>query len=114
MTTANLPITHLLYPIAPLIARSTALALIGAVLLAISAKIQLAIRGWSKNLWKVSLAMIIRNIFIYALGLLWLVDLISWDKPALQFGMLNAVKIIFTAVALPPLVKAIRRSDHHE
>ncbi len=119
MTTANLPITHLLYPIAPPIARSTALALIGAVLLAISAKIQLARRGWSKNLWKVSLAMVIRNILIYALGLLWLVDLIGWDKPALQFGMLNfllgdAVKIIFTAVALLPIVKAIRRSDHHE
>ncbi|MGU9952209.1 MAG: hypothetical protein ACNYPH_07955 [Gammaproteobacteria bacterium WSBS_2016_MAG_OTU1] len=57
---------------------------IGAVLLAISAKIQLTRRGW--------------------------------DKPVLQFGMLNfllgdAVKIIFYAVALPPIVKVIRRGD---
>ncbi|MGU9951372.1 MAG: biotin transporter BioY [Gammaproteobacteria bacterium WSBS_2016_MAG_OTU1] len=198
MTTANLPIAqrvaHLLYPTAPPIARSMALALIGAALLAISAKIQipfypvpqtlqtmivllvgmayggklgvatvslylmagaaglpifagtpekgigwaymigptggyllgfifaaaacgmLARRGWDKNLWKVGLAMIIGNIIIYALGLLWLGNLIGWDKPVLQFGMLNfllgdVVKIIFAAVALPPIVKAIRRGD---
>ncbi len=80
MTTANLPITHLLYPTASLIARSTALALIGAALLAISAKIQLARRSWDKNLWKVGLVMIIGNIIIYALGLLWLGNLIGWDN----------------------------------
>ncbi len=121
MTTANLPIaqrvTYLLYPTALLIARSMALALIGAVLLAIAAKIQLARRDWDKNLWKVGLAMIIGNIIIYALGLLWLGNLISWDKPVLQFGMLNfllgdAVKIILAAVALSPIVKVLcRRGD---
>ncbi len=88
MTTANLPIAqrvaHLLYPTASPITRFTALVLIGAVLLAISAKIQLARRGW--------------------------------DKLILQFGMLNfllgdAVKIIFDAVALLPIVKVIRRDD---
>ncbi len=121
MTTANLPIaqrvTYLLYPTALLIARSMTLALIGAVLLAISAKIQLARRGWDKNLWKVGLAMIIGNIIIYALGLLWLGNLIGWDKSVLQFSMLNfllgdAVKIIFAAVALSPIVKVLcRRGD---
>ncbi len=63
--------------------------------------------------------MIIGNIIIYALGLLWLGNLIGWDKPVLQFGMLNfllgdVVKIIFAAIALPPIVKAIRRSDNDE
>ncbi len=91
MTTANLPIaqrfTYLLYPIALLIARSTALALIGTALLAISAKIQLVRRGW--------------------------------DKPVLQFGMLNfllgdAVKIIFAAVALSPIVKVLCRRGNNE
>ncbi len=123
MTTANLPIaqrvTYLLYPTALLIARSTALALIGAVLLTVSAKIQLVRRGWDKNLWKVGLVMIIGNIIIYALGLLWLGNLIGWDKPVLQFGMLNfllgdIVKIICAAVVLPPIVKAICRSDDNE
>ena len=121
MTTVNLPIAQrvicLLYPTALLITRSTALALIGAVLLAITAKIQLVRRGWDKNLWKVGLAMIIGNIIIYALGLLWLGNLIGWDKPVLQFGMLNfllgdVVKIIFAAVALSPIVKVLcRRGD---
>ncbi len=123
MTTANLPIaqrvTYLLYPTALQIARSTALALIGAVLLVISAKIQLVGRGWDKNLWKVGLAMIIGNIIIYALGLLWLGNLIGWDKPVLHFGMLNfllgdVVKIIFAAVALSLIVKEIRRSGDNE
>ncbi len=91
MTTTKLPIVqriaHLLYSTASPISRSTALELIDAVLLAISAKIQLVKRGW--------------------------------DKPVLQFGVLNfllgnAVKIIFAAVALPPIVKAIRRSDDDE
>ncbi len=121
MTTANLPIaqrvTYLLYPTALLIARSTVLVLIGAVLLAISAKIQLVRRDQDKNLWKVGLAMIIGNIIIYALGLLWLGNLIGWDKPVLQFGMLNSllgdvVKIIFATVALSPVVKVLcRRGD---
>ncbi len=121
MTTANLPIaqrvTYLLYPTALLIARSTAWALIGVVLLAISTKIQLVGRNWDKNLWKVGLAMIIGNFIIYALGLLWLGNLIGWDKPVLQFGMLNfllgdAVKVTFAAVALSPVVKVLcRRGD---
>ncbi len=116
MTTANLPIaqrvTYLLYPTVLLIARSTTLALIGAVLLAISAKIQLVRRDQDKNLWKVGLAMIIGNIVIYVLSLLWLGNLIGWDKPVLQFGMLNSllgdvVKIIFATVALSPVVKVL-------
>ncbi len=118
MTTANLPISQrVTYPTALLIARSTTLALIGAVLLAISAKIQLVRRDQDKNLWKVGLAMIIGNIIIYALGLLWLGNLIGWDKPVLQFGMLNSlpgdvVKIIFATVALPPIVNVLcRRGD---
>ncbi len=115
MTTANLPIAQL----ALLIARSTALALIGAVLLAIAAKIQLVRRGWNKNLWKVGLAMIIGNIIIYALSLLWLGNLIGWDKPVLQFSMLNfllgdAVKIIFAAVSLLPIVNVLCRRDDSE
>ncbi len=123
MTTANLLIAqrvaYLLYPTALLIARSTTLALIGAVLLAISAKIQLVRRGRDKNLWKVGLVMIIGNIIIYALGLLWLGNLIGWDKPILQFSMLNfllgdVVKIIFAAVVLPPIVNAICRSNDNE
>ncbi len=119
MTTANLPIaqrvTYLLYPTALLISRSMVLALIGVVLLAISAKIQLVRCSWDKNLWKVGLAMIIGNI----LGLLWLGNLIGWDKPVLQFGMLNfllgdAVKIIFAAVVLSLIVKVLCRRGNNE
>lgn len=74
----------------------------------------LAQRGWDRQLWRVAMVMLVGNVIIYACGVSWLGAVIGWDKPVLQFGMMNfllgdALKIAFAAAAVPPAARAIRR-----
>ena len=74
----------------------------------------LAQRGWDRQLWRVAMVMLVGNVIIYACGVSWLGTVIGWDKPVLQFGMMNfllgdALKIAFAAAAVPPAARAIRR-----
>ena len=69
--------------------------------------------GWARRLWQVAATMLVGNVLIYACGLLWLGTLIGWDKPVLALGAYpfllgDAVKIMFAAVAVPPLARALR------
>ena len=83
-------------------------------LLAAMACGELARRGWDRQLWLAGMAMVIGNILIYVCGLLWLGSVVGWDKPVLEWGLYpfvfgDLVKIVFIAVTLPLLSKAMRR-----
>ena len=66
----------------------------------------LAERGWDRNALGTAAAMLLGNVAIYALGLLWLGNVIGWDKPVLQYGLTpfvlgDLVKIVLAVVVLP-------------
>lgn len=75
----------------------------------------LAQAGWDRKLWKVAAAMLAGNLIIYACGVLWLGAVIGWDKPVLALGVApfllgDAAKIVFAALALPPICRAAVKS----
>ena len=76
----------------------------------------LAQAGWDRKLWKVAAAMVIGNLIVYACGVLWLAQFFGWEKPLLGGKSLFALgvapflsgdlaKIIFAALALPPVCR---------
>jgi biotin transport system substrate-specific component len=76
----------------------------------------LAERGWDRSFWTTTLAMLIGNLIIYALGLLWLGTVIGWDKPVLQFGLIpfipgDALKVLLAALTLPFAWKLIGKRE---
>ena len=75
---------------------------------------ELARRGFDSAIWKVAVAMVAGNLLIYAVGLMWLGLVVGWDKPILEWGLYpfllgDAAKIVFAAVTLPLLSKAVRK-----
>jgi biotin transport system substrate-specific component len=46
----------------------------------------LARRGWDRSVPTMALAMLVGNVAIYGFGLLWLGQLLGWDKPILEWG----------------------------
>lgn len=44
-------------------------------------------KGWDHSLILTFLAMVTGNLVIYTLGILWLGNLIGWDKPVLELGV---------------------------
>lgn len=72
----------------------------------------LAERGWGKGFVSTTLAMVIGNAIIYALGLLWLGSLLGWDKPILAWGMIpfllgDGTKILLAVIIMPMAWKLI-------
>ena len=66
----------------------------------------LAQRGWDKNVFTTSIAMLIGNALIYAPGLLWLGYLMGWDKPIFEWGLFPFVfgdlaKLLLAATIMP-------------
>ena len=66
----------------------------------------LAERGWDRSVWQTGLAMVFGNLVIYALGLIWLGNVVGWDQPVLQWGLYpfligDLLKIILAAISLP-------------
>ena len=75
----------------------------------------LAQAGWGKRLWTTAAAMILGNLIIYVCGVLWLGAVVGWDKPVLEWGVYpflpgDAAKIVFAALALPPVCRAAAKS----
>lgn len=71
---------------------------------------KLAEKGWDRNIFLTFLAMVIGNLIIYTIGLLWLGNLLGWDKPVLAWGLYpflvgGLFKIILASLLLPLIWK---------
>ena len=85
--------------------------LIGFVLAAMAVG-YLAERGWDRKMVPTFLAMLIGNILIYVPGLLWLGNVVGWDKPVLEWGLTpfifgDLVKIVLAMLVIPAAWKVI-------
>lgn len=74
----------------------------------------LAERGWDRRFSTTALAMLIGNIVIYIPGLLWLGNVIGFDKPILQYGftpflLADLAKLVIAAVLFPALWRLVSR-----
>ena len=72
----------------------------------------LAQKGWDRNMLSTAVAMLIGNILIYVPGLLWLGQVVGWDKPVLQWGLTpfllgDLTKLIIAALLLPAVWRFI-------
>lgn len=73
--------------------------------------------GWSKSFLKSILILIVGEIIIIALGVLWLGQIIGWDKPVLEVGAYpfllgDFMKIILAAVTTTLIWKTIDKIQH--
>jgi biotin transport system substrate-specific component len=73
----------------------------------------LAQKRWDRSLVLTIVAMLIGNCIIYAFGLLWLGNIVGWDKPVLAWGMTpfllgDLAKILIAAALLPTIWKALK------
>jgi len=73
----------------------------------------LAERGWDRNVWRASLAMLVGNALIYAVGLPWLSLFVGAQRVLLlgvyPFVIGDCVKLVAAALALPAGWKLLRR-----
>lgn len=74
----------------------------------------LARRGWDRNVATMALAMAIGVALIYIPGVLWLGNVIGWNKPLLALGLTpflygDALKIVLGACLMPTVWHAVRR-----
>ena len=79
--------------------------LIGFVLAA-AATGYLAEKGWDRKFVSTFLAMLVGNVIIYIPGLIWLGQVVGWDKPILAWGVTpfllgDLAKIILAMIILP-------------
>jgi biotin transport system substrate-specific component len=70
-------------------------------------------RGWDRNVATMALAMAIGVALIYIPGVLWLGNVIGWNKPLLALGLTpflygDAVKIILGACLMPAVWHVVR------
>lgn len=73
----------------------------------------LAERGWDRSVVWTALAMVIGSALIYAPGVLWLGNVVGWDKPVLEWGLTNfllsdALKVALAAAAMPLAWRFVR------
>ncbi|WP_432285910.1 biotin transporter BioY [Aminobacter sp. BA135] len=66
----------------------------------------LAERGWDRNAVTAMLAALLAGAVIYVPGLLWLGNVVGWDKPVLAFGLYpfisgDVMKAVLAAIAFP-------------
>lgn len=76
---------------------------------------QTARAGWDRSPWKMALAMLIGNAIIYVPGVLWLGQVVGWEKPVLEWGLTNflisdAVKLAIAAMVFPALWRWVGRA----
>lgn len=74
----------------------------------------LAEKGWDRKMGTTFLAMLIGNILIYVPGLIWLGNVVGWDKPIFAWGLTpfvfgDLVKIILAMVVLPWTWKVVNK-----
>lgn len=71
-------------------------------------------RGWSRSVWKLGAVMLLANVVLFAPGLLWLGQVIGWDKPVLALGLYPFVlggiaKTALAAALVPALWTVVGR-----
>ena len=71
-------------------------------------------RGFDRSYSKLFAALLVSNILLYAPGLLWLGNLIGWDKPVLELGLYpfilgDLLKIALAVLLLPTTWKYVNR-----
>jgi biotin transport system substrate-specific component len=74
----------------------------------------LAERGWDRNAATAMLAALLAGAVIYVPGLLWLGNVVGWDKPVLAFGLYpfisgDVMKAVLAAIAFPAAWKWLSR-----
>ena len=74
----------------------------------------LARAGWDRSFGGMALAMLIGNAIIYVPGVLWLGEVVGWDKPVLQWGFTSFLlgdlaKLALAAMLFPALWSRLRR-----
>ncbi len=74
--------------------------------LAAAATGYLAEKGWDRKMVSTFLAMLVGNIIIYVPGLIWLGQVVGWDKPILAWGLTpflfgDLLKIVLAMIILP-------------
>ncbi len=92
--------------------------LIGFVLAA-AATGYLAEKGWDRKFVSTFLAMLVGNIIIYIPGLIWLGQVLGWDKPILAWGITpfllgDLAKIILAMIILPMAWKRLTDGMKHQ
>lgn len=78
----------------------------------------LAERGWDRRISSTFLAMLFGNIVIYIPGLIWLANVVGWDKPVLDWGLTpflfgDLAKILLAIVVIPGAWKVINNKSNH-
>lgn len=73
-------------------------------------------KGWDRKAVSTFLAMFIGNVIIYVPGLIWLGNVVGWDKPVLEWGMTpfligDIAKIILAMLVLPLAWKLVKKSN---
>ncbi|MYH57062.1 MAG: biotin transporter BioY [Boseongicola sp. SB0675_bin_26] len=69
-------------------------------------------KGWDREIKWMALALLIGNAIIYVPGLLWLGQVVGWDKPVLAWGLWpfligDALKLVLAALVIPGLWKLV-------
>ena len=68
--------------------------------------------NWDRNIFKLSVALIVANLLIYIPGLLWLGQLYGWDQPIVAWGLTpfivgDLLKLALTASLIPMIWKLL-------
>ena len=69
-------------------------------------------KGWDRDIKWMALALLIGNAIIYVPGLLWLGQVVGWDKPVLAWGLWpfligDGLKLVLAALVIPGLWKLV-------
>ena len=83
-------------------------------LLAATACVWFAERGFDRSYAKLFAALLVGNILLYVPGLLWLGSMIGWDQPVLELGLYpfvlgDLMKIAMAVLLLPSAWKYVNR-----
>ena len=74
-------------------------------------------RGFDRSYFKLFLSLLLANFILYVPGLLWLGNLIGWDKPVLEYGLYpfiggDLLKIAMAVILLPTAWKLVNKLKH--
>lgn len=72
-------------------------------------------RGWDRSIVKLFGLMLFADAIMFGLGLLWLGNLVGWDKPVLEWGLYpfivgDLVKIALASALIPAIWTWLKRS----
>jgi biotin transport system substrate-specific component len=75
----------------------------------------LAEKGWDRRMSTTFIAMLLGNLLIYVPGLIWLGNVVGWDKPVLEWGLTpflfgDLAKIVLAMIVLPAAWKTVKET----